>query len=149
MVVSLCRRLEWVGDYGGGGVCEAGRAAGRVKGGVGVGFVGMGGVCGRERMKEGGRGREGSLMQVLSCLSHISRIHPTQPTQHRNLQDGIHGCNRKFTRLFVSPSTLLSSQSRCLSTSLLFRSHLSTHPPPPLFSVQTGQVGRRRLFDQH
>ena len=55
-------RLEWVGDYGGGGVCEAGRAGGRVKGGVGVGCVGMGGVCGGEGRKKGGRGREGSLM---------------------------------------------------------------------------------------
>ena len=88
--------------------------------------VGRGG-----RRKEGG-GREGSVIQDLFCLSHILRVHPTQPTQHRNLLDGIHGCNRKFTRLFVSPSTLLSSQSRCLSTSLLFRSPLPT-PPLPLY----------------
>ena len=57
--------------------------------------------------------------------------YPTQPTQHRNLQDGLHGRNQKFTRLLVSPSTLLSSQSRCLSTSLFFRSPLPTPPPPP------------------
>ena len=39
--------------------CEAGRAGGRGRRGVGVGCVGMGGVCGRgeERRREGGRGR--------------------------------------------------------------------------------------------
>ena len=49
----------WVGDCGGGGACEAGRAGGRVKGGVGMGCVGMGGVCGRVGgKKEGWRERE-------------------------------------------------------------------------------------------
>ena len=39
-------------------MCEAARAGGRVKGGVGVGCVGMGGVCGRGAGKEeGGEGR--------------------------------------------------------------------------------------------
>ena len=47
------------GDYGGGGACEAGRAGGRVMGGVGVGCVGMGGVCGRGGWrKEGGWERD-------------------------------------------------------------------------------------------
>ena len=66
--------------------CVAGRAGGRGKGGVGVGCVGMGGVCGREAgEEEGEREKEGSVMLVLSCLSHMLRIHPTQPSQHRNL----------------------------------------------------------------
>ena len=41
--------------------CEAGRAGGRGRRGVGVGCVGMGGVCGREGggKKEGGREGEG------------------------------------------------------------------------------------------
>ena len=54
----------WTADVGGvdggGGVCEAGRAGGRGKGGVGVGCVGMWVVCvGGRRMKESGREGEG------------------------------------------------------------------------------------------
>ena len=48
-------RPEWVGVMVVVG-CVAGRAGGRVKGGVAVGCVGMGGVCGGEA---GGGGREG------------------------------------------------------------------------------------------
>ena len=47
-------RLEWVEVMVVVG-CVAGRTGGRGKGGVGVGCVGMGGVCGREA--GGGRRR--------------------------------------------------------------------------------------------
>ena len=63
---SMYRRPEWVGVMVVVG-CVAGRAGGREKGGVGVGCVGIGGVCGWERPEEGGgrrrgrgRGREGN-----------------------------------------------------------------------------------------
>ena len=69
--------------------------------------------------------RTGVSAPTTSSTSPHLRIQPTQPTQHGNLYDGLHGCNRKFTRFFFSPNTLLSSVSRYLSTSLLFRS-LST-----------------------
>ena len=66
------RRPKWVGVMVVVG-CVAGRAGGKGKGGVGVGCVGKGGVCGGEA-GGGGGGREGSVMQVLSCLSHMLRI---------------------------------------------------------------------------
>ena len=51
------RRPEWVEVMVVVG-CVAGRAGGRGRGGVGVGCVGMGGVCGGE---EGGREGEGGV----------------------------------------------------------------------------------------
>ena len=70
-------RLEWVVDYGGGGACEAGRAGGRVKGGVGVGCVGRGGVCGRGG---GGKKEEGREREVRRQLTAWNiRTHTSNP----------------------------------------------------------------------
>ena len=61
-------RLEWVGGAGGGGgVWLGGKEEGRRRG-VGVGCVGMGGVCGGRREGEGG-GRGGNRQHRTSELS--------------------------------------------------------------------------------
>ena len=55
----MCRRPEWVGVMGGrSGLCGHGWCVWWEEGGK----------------KEGGREREGSVIQVLSCLSHMLRI---------------------------------------------------------------------------
>ena len=122
-------RLEW-GD-GGGGLCGwKGRRKGEGRGGSGL--CGHGwcvwerGGRGGGREGEGGVGDAGFVLPVAYVKNSSNTTNTTSQSVRWPpwLQPKIH-------RLFVSPITLLSSVFRCLSTSLLFRSPLSTPSPPP------------------
>ena len=120
-------RLEWVVVMV---MVVAGRAGGREKGGVGVGYVGMGGVCGGRREEEGGgRVVDAGFVLFVAYLKNSSnranttsqsvrwhpwlqpKIHPIVRAKHASLfclDAGLHLCSFDPLSHSSSPSFLFN-----------------------------------------